>query len=225
MREARRRPGRPKAAAEGATRETLLTVATRLFAEHGFEGVRVEAVARGAGVNKAMISYHFGGKRGLYDAVVEGAFHEVSERAAALGSDTRPAPEVLLDFVRGFAEMATVRRPNFPALFLREALSGRAVPDSPLAKALLGMGMAVAAVVRRGVDEGSLHPVDPLLTHLSLVGTLAFFFATEPPRRRLLARAGLPAPTPEAFVGHLETLIRRGLAAAPAARAPRKVKR
>ncbi|MCP4657706.1 MAG: helix-turn-helix transcriptional regulator, partial [bacterium] len=47
-----------------ATREALLEAATELFAERGFDGAKVEAIARRAGVNKAMISYHFGGKQG-----------------------------------------------------------------------------------------------------------------------------------------------------------------
>jgi len=48
-----------------ATRDALLAAGTELFAERGYDGVPVWAIAKEAGVNKAMINYHFGGKRKL----------------------------------------------------------------------------------------------------------------------------------------------------------------
>ncbi len=64
----------------GATRRALLEAAAVLFAEHGFEGVSVEDVADRARVNKALVSYHFGGKRGLYVAVLESGFSRMADR-------------------------------------------------------------------------------------------------------------------------------------------------
>src|SRR5262249_51780543 len=96
------RPGRPegeRARAAGrrprdaaATREALLAAGAELFAERGYDGVPVWNIARAAGVNKAMISYHFGGKRGLYRAILEATFAEIVDRVEALAADPRPAP-------------------------------------------------------------------------------------------------------------------------------------
>src|SRR5437667_3373971 len=58
-----------------ATRDALLAAGTELFAERGYDGVPVWAVAQKAGVNKAMINYHFGGKRKLYRAIVRSEEH------------------------------------------------------------------------------------------------------------------------------------------------------
>ena len=44
--------------------------AATLFAKGGFDGVSVDDIARDAGVNKAMIYYHFADKLALYRAVV-----------------------------------------------------------------------------------------------------------------------------------------------------------
>ncbi|MGN6694992.1 MAG: TetR/AcrR family transcriptional regulator [Aquihabitans sp.] len=52
------------------SRERLLDAALTEFAEHGFAGARVEAIAKRSGLNKQLISHYFGGKRGLYDAVM-----------------------------------------------------------------------------------------------------------------------------------------------------------
>ncbi len=53
------------------TRERLLNAAEQLFAEHGISGTTLRALTRAAGVNLAAVHYHFGGKEGLLDAVVE----------------------------------------------------------------------------------------------------------------------------------------------------------
>jgi AcrR family transcriptional regulator len=47
----------------------ILEVAERLFAEHGFEGTSVRDIAQEAGVNVAMISYYFGSKEKLLQAI------------------------------------------------------------------------------------------------------------------------------------------------------------
>jgi hypothetical protein len=66
------------------------------------------------------------------------------------------------------------------------------------------------------VREGDFRPVDPLLTHLSLVGSLVFFFATRRFRERVLAkrRPPLTPPDAEAYVKHIQELLTHGLAAA-----------
>jgi hypothetical protein len=65
------------------------------------------------------------------------------------------------------------------------------------------------------VRDGTLRPVDPLFTHLSLVGSLLFFFATAPFRERIAKTADAPLPTPPAseYGRHVQELITRGLAA------------
>ena len=53
------------------TRAALLDAALVEFSAHGRAGARTSAIARRAGVNKQLISHHFGGKDGLYRALVE----------------------------------------------------------------------------------------------------------------------------------------------------------
>jgi hypothetical protein len=57
--------------------------------------------------------------------------------------------------------------------------------------------------------------VDPLLFHFGFVGALAFFFATEPARRRAAAHLPLRMPTPQAFIRHMEEMTLRGLDVGP----------
>ncbi|UIZ92800.1 TetR/AcrR family transcriptional regulator [Corynebacterium sp. CNCTC7651] len=52
-------------------REQLILIGRATFAERGFEGTTVEEIAARAGVSKPVVYEHFGGKEGLYRAVVE----------------------------------------------------------------------------------------------------------------------------------------------------------
>ena len=58
-------PVRKNAAAEITTKDAVFDSAAMLFANRGFDGVSVDDIARDAGVNKAMIYYHFADKLAL----------------------------------------------------------------------------------------------------------------------------------------------------------------
>jgi AcrR family transcriptional regulator len=197
-----------------ATREALLRAATELFALQGYEGVRVDAIARRAGVNKALISYYFGGKRHLYRAALESSFQELHGLAEELRKGSGSPDEFLGRFIDGFSELAQKRRPYFPALFLRETLStGELAPEAETHVAsILG---AFRDVLRRGKRQGLLRSVDPAQVYIHLVGSLAFFFATEPARNRLANRGGLPLAPPSAddYVAFVRDAVRCTLAA------------
>jgi AcrR family transcriptional regulator len=54
------------------SREALLKAAQHVFSKKGFEGATVKDLADEAGVNVSLVSYHFGGKEGLYKTCLEG---------------------------------------------------------------------------------------------------------------------------------------------------------
>jgi TetR/AcrR family transcriptional regulator len=58
--------------AEGA-REAILNAAEEVFAEHGFDGARVHAIAAVAGYNKSLIFQYYGDKLNLYAEVIRRA--------------------------------------------------------------------------------------------------------------------------------------------------------
>jgi AcrR family transcriptional regulator len=53
------------------TRLMLIQVAAKLFAQNGFKSTSIREICTAAKVNNAAINYHFGGKVGLYEAVVD----------------------------------------------------------------------------------------------------------------------------------------------------------
>lgn len=53
------------------TKEKLLDAAEKLFARRGFHGTSLRDITREAGVDLALVNYHFGGKKALFAAVLE----------------------------------------------------------------------------------------------------------------------------------------------------------
>ena len=57
----------------------IMEVATKLFAEKGFDGVSTRDICKQANINISMISYYFGGKQELYQAIIEGLIKKHTE--------------------------------------------------------------------------------------------------------------------------------------------------
>jgi AcrR family transcriptional regulator len=97
------------------TRERLLATATKLFAEQGFAKVTVREICRRARANVAAINYHFGGKKGLYDEVVDAAIETMQSttRAMQTAGAGRPAEEQLGLYVSIFLTRIVAARDNW----------------------------------------------------------------------------------------------------------------
>jgi AcrR family transcriptional regulator len=79
------------------TRERLLQAAMRLFAQHGFAKVTVRDICRKARANVAAVNYHFDGKRGLYEEVLETAIRTMqgaTDEARAAGRERPPEAQL-----------------------------------------------------------------------------------------------------------------------------------
>ncbi|NDE09484.1 MAG: TetR/AcrR family transcriptional regulator [Chitinophagia bacterium] len=70
----------------------IIEIAERLFAERGFDGTSVRDIAHEAGVNIAMISYYFGSKEKLMEALLEWRVGEIKIRVESLIKDDRFTP-------------------------------------------------------------------------------------------------------------------------------------
>lgn len=114
-----RRPRRGPPRDPERTRQALLDAALAEFAAKGLAGARVSEIAARAGVNKQLISYHFDGKRGLYEALGE----RWLEREQEFADPALPLGELLVRYMR-----ETVAQREMTRLFLREALEDEPLP-------------------------------------------------------------------------------------------------
>lgn len=104
------------------TRETLLVAASAEFAARGFAGARVDAIATAAGINKERIYGYFGGKNGLFEAVLERKLSALFALAELQGTGPAAAGEYAACLFDAYAA-----DPQLPRLLAWEGLE-RAEP-------------------------------------------------------------------------------------------------
>jgi AcrR family transcriptional regulator len=88
------RPNRNVARGE-ATRGQLIAIATRMFAERGYEDTSIEAVLREAGVSRGSLYHHFPSKEALFEAVAEEVETSVGAQTVAAASGSEGPVEAL----------------------------------------------------------------------------------------------------------------------------------
>ncbi|MDQ7904824.1 TetR/AcrR family transcriptional regulator [Phytohabitans sp. ZYX-F-186] len=69
------------------TRAEILEVATREFADRGYNGARVDDIAARTRTTKRMIYYYFGGKEQLYIAVLQRAYAQIRQAEQTIDVD------------------------------------------------------------------------------------------------------------------------------------------
>src|SRR5579859_3840897 len=74
-----RKRGRERVYDAQRTREAILSAAETLFAERGFDGTSVDAIASQAGYNKSLLFQYFSDKLGLYSQVLKRSDREMGE--------------------------------------------------------------------------------------------------------------------------------------------------
>lgn len=194
------------------SRSAIFAAAAAAFSASGFDGVGVDDIARQAGLNKAMIYYHFADKLALYRSVVAEMMGTVGARVAAVADSSATPAEKLDRFIAAFAGLAD-ERPWFPTLMLREIAEGAPHLDvDTLARLRVVIG-AFTRILEEGQRAGVFRRVHPVLAYTSVIGPLLFNAARERAATRP-GRGHLPmfAAIPRADVlAHMQAAARRAL--------------
>ncbi|MGX8907554.1 TetR/AcrR family transcriptional regulator [Streptomyces netropsis] len=108
----RGRPARTDAGDGPGARERILTAARAEFAEHGYDKASIRGIAKGAGVDPALVHHYFGPKEKIFGAAVEVAFApalQAHDIVSVGGLDT--IGERLTRYILGVWEDPVTREP------------------------------------------------------------------------------------------------------------------
>lgn len=154
-------------------REQILDAAEELFSHHGFEGTSVRILAKKAEVNIAMISYYFGSKEKLFQAMVErraGASLMALKFISAKEAEPWKKMELVIDhYVDKIFSNA-----GFQRIMYRElSLDQRSWMSDVLINIVLQNSKEMASIIEEGQKKKVFRKVDAAMTVITLVGTIA----------------------------------------------------
>jgi AcrR family transcriptional regulator len=167
----------------------ILAATRELFAEGGFAGVPVRAVAAHAGTNVAMVNYYFGSKERLVDAVL---LQEIQllllDVVTGLDAEAPPA-DVLAEFPLRI--LASLRRDPRRLRLMRLAVSTEPERLRRLIRSLgqsgmLGVSRVLAELVMEAQADGRIPPMPPRSVLLYLVSNAYGLVFMEPIAREVV---------------------------------------
>jgi AcrR family transcriptional regulator len=192
----------------------LISVATRLFADHGFDGTSVRDIIRAADANLGAITYHFGSKQALYEAVVQTAFAPVTDRLAepaARGAGGRHQSG--LDRVEAIMRLLFAHisaNPHLQLLILRQIVQSGALVCP--AKQTLGLILGeVTRAIRDGQADGSIREGDAVQMAVSVMSQPAYFGLIRRLLPERLSDGRENSVTTEELTEHAVRFVRAGL--------------
>ncbi|MDB5642749.1 MAG: transcriptional regulator [Hyphomicrobiales bacterium] len=221
--------GRKSTDGGNATRAHIQQTATELFGRLGYRAVTVRDITDAAAVNVSAINYHFGGKEGLYHAIVESLVRDISDLigpsldalSAAVGAarDDAHLRSAAEKFVSDWAihvlgDTGVQRR--LPIIALELALPTGVFPriyNGFYARLYEALGALVAKA--RGIERSSLEHA--VRVH-ALASLLLGFVASERVLWRSLSWRSYSRPRVAGMIPHLARAFVDALGLPPAAR-------
>lgn len=174
------------------SKHALLLAAKKVFAEKGFEGATVKDISDDAGVNVSLVSYHFGGKDGIYRACV---LQFAEARVDAIERILKPATSEseLRVRLRLFAEEFVdvhVREPDLCKIIHRDVERMTAIGEEVFRQSFFKLFMKFVDFLKAAEKTKITRKIkDGQITATLIFGSLIHLLNTEPHRALL----GLPS--------------------------------
>ena len=167
----------------------ILNAALLVFSTQGYNGARVDAIARKAGVNKAMIYYRIGNKLALYQTVIHDIYQDrAAQLRREIQSSTTPE-EKLKAYIASVAAIMDAH-PHFTRIMIREMVSGWANFGPAIFEEVSVTVKIVQAILDEGVEKGVFVKTDPPAVHTMVIGSLILNHLTQPVKNQIMAALG-----------------------------------
>ncbi len=153
---------------------SILEAAERLFAKSGFEGTSVRDIAREAGVNVAMISYYFGSKEKLLEAIVTARISASRLLLEHLLKDQTLEPLQKIDILVDRMVERIMGNKSLHRIMLRAQLDGE---NEAVSQCMATMKEKNLDLVNKLIQEGQrkkvfVKGIDVPLMMMTLIGTI-----------------------------------------------------
>jgi AcrR family transcriptional regulator len=152
----------------------LLDTAELLFSRKGFDGTSVRDIAEEAGINTAMISYYFGSKEKLMEAIFERRSLNIREKVdGLLKNDNLDSFQKLYSLLDEYIEKIMQQKQFNRILLCEQVINQNPAIVEMMAKMKNRNLSSINDLIRRGQKEGLFKKqVDIHLMMSTLIGTI-----------------------------------------------------
>jgi AcrR family transcriptional regulator len=174
---------RASAETKAETRRTILTVARRLFAEHGFDATTTRHIAVAAGIANGTLFNYFPTKEAIILCLASEASAEAIAESRGRADAATTLEEAMFVIVAAALRKLKPLRTYLTAL-LETALSPIAVaPQDEVAALRTEHLEAISALIAKHLSASAISPVALQLYWALYVGSLAFWAGDESPKQ------------------------------------------
>lgn len=157
-------------------KEHILTVAEQLFGDNGFDGTSVRDIAHSADVNLAMISYYFGSKEKLLEALIEYRIGTSYGFLEELTNDESLDPWAKIDRLVEFYVDKVLGNLKFHSIMYQQATNTR---SEDIRNMMISIKLRNMELIKKIFAEGQrkklFRQVDVVMTIGTLVGTISSY--------------------------------------------------
>ncbi|WP_292134151.1 TetR/AcrR family transcriptional regulator [Brevundimonas sp.] len=158
-----------------ATKANILEVATKEFAERGFDGARIDAIADRTKTSKRMIYYYFGHKKGLYQAVLTNYYIRLRQAESEIDLEDLSALEAVEKLTHSTFDYHMRNADVVRLVMVENIAKGRHIDELPSLDPISSVLIkTLKKVCQRGYKEGVMRKVDPTRLYMS-IAALCFF--------------------------------------------------
>lgn len=195
----------------------IINIAEKLFAKQGFAGTSVRDISQEAEMNVSMISYYFGSKDKLIEAVFAVRAESFIQQLETLRATSELFPlqkvMVMIDLILE----RLVEKKCFHNIMLREQLSGEnrnPIVTSVVQGIKLNHFHAIENIIKDGQEQGELRKgVDIMMLYTTLLGAFNQAISTMPLYRKVYNLENLSESEQEAHMlktlnAHLKTIFK-----------------
>ena len=154
--------------------DEVLDAALDLFIERGFANTRVEDIAARAGLSKGAVYLYFPSKEAVLEGIVRRAIVPIATRAMELAGNYSGDPRTIISLVMKTVagRLTEPRTIAIPKLMMREMINFPDFAKMYREEVLDLVIPMIMQLLRTGIEQGYLRPVDPELTIRSLIGPI-----------------------------------------------------
>ena len=141
----------------------IIAVAVRVFAESGYEGSAIAAIAEQAGLSKQNLMYYFPTKQLLYERVLDDVLDDWLERMSCLADEGQAPQELLRNYIQAKLRFSR-EQPWASRVYALEVIKGAQLYGAQIEHRVVPLLRRDIAVFERWIEQGQIAPVNA--THL-----------------------------------------------------------